>query len=127
MREQQGGHSFPRPAPSSPRKVRHTLVPTLSYDPATTSKILKVCKAHSTTLSNAVFALCNIAWIRSSGIEEAREKGLRGRGAEEVETSLLPINIYSAVNVRGIFMEWGEPKKEGEEKDWYALAIGYYK
>ncbi|GAA6061049.1 hypothetical protein JCM10212_004623 [Sporobolomyces blumeae] len=96
-----GGHAFLR-AKLGPR---HTVVPTRSYTVSETTQILERCKAHSSTFSNAVFALSNLAYIRSTPEERRSDK--------------LPVNLYSALNVRGFL------KKE-EARDWYHLAIGYY-
>jgi hypothetical protein len=45
---------------------RHTIVPTVPFDPERTKKILKNCKAHGVSISAALFAICNIAWARVS-------------------------------------------------------------
>ncbi|GAA5894333.1 hypothetical protein JCM5296_005141 [Sporobolomyces johnsonii] len=96
-----GGQSFPR----AKRGTRHTLVPTVSYDSAKTKRILATCKAHGSTIANAVFALSNLAYIRSTP-------------KEQLDVSL-PSMIYSALNVRPFL------KKE-DQRDFYHIAIGYY-
>jgi len=98
----QGGQSFPRAS----RGPRHTLVPTVSYSSSDSSKILKTCKQNSSTIASALFALSNLAFIRSTPPEKLNKK--------------FPTNLYSALNVRG-FLE----KEEG--RDEYHIAIGYYK
>jgi hypothetical protein len=55
-----------------------------------------------------LFALSSLAYIRSTPVEKLNKE--------------LPTNLYSALNVRG-FLE----KEEQGERDWYHLAIGYYK
>ncbi|BGP28788.1 hypothetical protein JCM10296v2_000524 [Rhodotorula toruloides] len=97
-----GGHAFPR----ARLGTRHTLVPTVSYPADQTKRILAICKAHGSTIAHAMFALSNIAYIRSSGKEMGEGK--------------LPIMLYSALNVRPFL------KKETNPVDWYHIAIGYY-
>lgn len=98
----QGGQSFPR----AKRGNRHTLVPTVCYDSAKTKRILATCKAHGSTIANAIFALSNLAYIRSMP-------------KEQLDVTL-PSMIYSALNVRPFL------KKE-DQRDYYHIAIGYYK
>jgi len=71
----QGGHAFTR-ANHGPRR---TVVPTVSFDEAKTKRILKTCKERGVSISNAVFALCNLAWARMM-IEDAEGKEI-GYGA----------------------------------------------
>lgn len=54
-----------------------------------------------------MFALSNIAYLRSAGKEKDEGK--------------LPVMLYSALNVRPFL------KKETNPVDWYHIAIGYYK
>ncbi|GAA5918840.1 hypothetical protein JCM1841_002765 [Sporobolomyces salmonicolor] len=96
-----GGQSFPR----AKRGNRHTLVPTVCYDSAKTKRILATCKAHGSTIANAIFALSNLAYIRSMP-------------KEQLDVTL-PSMIYSALNVRPFL------KKE-DQRDYYHIAIGYY-
>ncbi|KAI5478834.1 hypothetical protein MNV49_004566 [Pseudohyphozyma bogoriensis] len=96
-----GGQTFPRPACKS--FDRHTLVPTISYSSSDTKTILGTCKKNASTISHAVFALVNVAFIRS-GVATNKE---------------LPMMVYSALNVR----PW--LKKDACE-DWFHIAIGYY-
>lgn len=44
--------------------TRHTLVPTMAYDPDATRLALAKCKANGVTVAHAVFALCAVAWAR---------------------------------------------------------------
>lgn len=46
---------------------RHTIVPTVSFDEQRTKAILKACKAHGVSISTALFAICNLAWIKTCG------------------------------------------------------------
>lgn len=55
-----GGQSFPRAS----AKERRTIVPTVSFDEDRTKAMLKACKAHGVSISAALFALCNIVWVR---------------------------------------------------------------
>ncbi|GAA6006593.1 hypothetical protein JCM10207_004987 [Rhodosporidiobolus poonsookiae] len=95
-----GGHAFPR----AKRGVRKTLVPTVSYDSDKTKRILATCKSRGSTISHAVFALCNVAFVRS--VKEERRK------------PEMPVMIYSALNVRGFLKK--------DDADPYHIAIGYY-
>ncbi len=99
-----GGHAFQR----AKLGERKTIVPTVSWDGAKTKKILANCKAHGATIATAVFALSNIAYIRST--PEGTGKGERDER--------LPVMLYSALNVRPFLQNEG---------DWYHIAIGYYK
>ncbi|KAF8311623.1 hypothetical protein DL93DRAFT_2229554 [Clavulina sp. PMI_390] len=55
-----GSQIFPRSKASS----RKTRVATVSFDAGRTKLMLKKCKSEGVTISNAMFALCNIAWCR---------------------------------------------------------------
>ncbi|GAA5843624.1 hypothetical protein JCM5353_007284 [Sporobolomyces roseus] len=96
-----GGQSFPRASLGT----RHTLVPTVSYSSTDSSKILQTCKQNSSTIASALFALSNLAYIRSTPSDQLNKR--------------LPTNLYSALNVRGFLEE--EPGR-----DEYHIAIGYY-
>ncbi|GAA5896360.1 uncharacterized protein JCM6883_006879 [Sporobolomyces salmoneus] len=96
-----GGQAFTR-ASLGPRL---TLVPTVSYSPLDSTKILSTCKSHGSTIASALFALSNLAYIRSTPIDKLNQE--------------LPTNLYSALNIRGIL-------EKAEKGDWYHLAIGYY-
>ncbi|KAJ7446506.1 hypothetical protein B0H11DRAFT_2085053 [Mycena galericulata] len=95
-----GGQSFPRRF-GNPRK---TVVPTVSIDPERTKIILKKCKAQSTSISSAMFAICNIAWAKTCD-----------RNWE------LPTMMYSALNLRSVLTA----SKALNDSYWY-LAIGYF-
>lgn len=98
----QGGQTFARAS----RGPRHTVVPTVSFSLAESKRILSKCKSHGSTIASALFALSNLAYIRSTPADRMLKA--------------LPTNFYSALNVRGILC--GQ-----ERKDPYHLAIGYYK
>ena len=55
-----GGHALPKVS----TKERRTIVPTISFDEDRTKAMLKACKAHGVSISVALFALCNIVWVR---------------------------------------------------------------
>jgi len=59
---EQGGHTFPRQF----SVTRRTITPVLSFDEKTTKIILNRCKSHGVSISSALFALCNIAWSKTS-------------------------------------------------------------
>lgn len=82
-------------------------MPTISYDSTATKKALSACKKNSTTISHALFALSNIAYIRSTPAGE-------GKGERKER---LPSMLYSALNVRPFLKGSG---------DHFHIAIGYY-
>ncbi|EIW64280.1 uncharacterized protein TRAVEDRAFT_68128 [Trametes versicolor FP-101664 SS1] len=96
-----GGQVFPR----RKHPERHTVVPTVSVPEERTKAILKKCKAHGVSISAALFAVCNVAWARTSG------------GA-----SVAPTLMYSALNLRPYF---SVPRPAPRDSYWY-LAIGYF-
>ncbi|GAA5849079.1 hypothetical protein JCM3766R1_002291 [Sporobolomyces carnicolor] len=96
-----GGQTFARAS----RGPRHTVVPTVSFSLAESKRILSKCKSHGSTIASALFALSNLAYIRSTPADRMLKA--------------LPTNFYSALNVRGIL-------RGQERKDPYHLAIGYY-
>ncbi|KAI0031413.1 hypothetical protein K488DRAFT_52118 [Vararia minispora EC-137] len=100
LQKQIGGHSFPRCA----NPVRHTIVPTLSFDEGTTKAMLNKCKAENVSIAAAVFAICNIVWARMS---------LRDR-------QTLPTMVYAAMNIRPSLMP--RPKNDS----YWFLAVGYF-
>ncbi|KAK0465568.1 uncharacterized protein EV420DRAFT_1514945 [Desarmillaria tabescens] len=77
-----GGHTFPR----------------------RTKKMLKTCKAHGVSISSAYFALCNIAWARTTDSKWE-----------------VPSMMYSALNLRPNL----NANKALNDSYWY-LAIGYF-
>ncbi|KAJ7293723.1 hypothetical protein C8J57DRAFT_35901 [Mycena rebaudengoi] len=95
-----GGHSFPRRS----GKTRRTIVPTVAIDAERTKLILKKCKSHSVSISAALFAVCNIAWAKTSN-----------------QNWELPTMMYSALNLRSILTA----SKALNDSYWY-LAIGYF-
>ncbi|KAJ3787143.1 hypothetical protein GGU10DRAFT_417189 [Lentinula aff. detonsa] len=74
-----GGHSFPRRRGDD----RRTVVPTVAFDEARTRQVLKLCKSHNLSISSALFAICNIAWLRTRN-----------------DDPHLPTMMYSALNLR---------------------------
>lgn len=95
-----GGHTFPRRC-KGPRK---TITPLISLDNETTKNILKTCKSHGVSFSSALFALCNIAWAKTSG-----------------KNPRMPMMMYSAVNLRPYLL--ANPILHDS---YYYLAIGYF-
>lgn len=104
QRRQVGGHELPR------RKIgpRHTVVPTISFDTAKTKQILSNCKAHGTTISNAIISLINLAYIRINPTLDNQ----------------LPMLLYSAMSIRSQ-LKSGQADRQ-TQKDHYKLAISYY-
>ncbi|QRV78000.1 hypothetical protein RhiJN_06015 [Ceratobasidium sp. AG-Ba] len=101
-KKQIGGQAFARVK----NPIRKTVVPTVSFDEARTKKILSKCKTNGVSVSNAIFALCNIAWARMVQKKEG--------GAE------LPSLFYTALNTR--------PWQDGlsKEESFFRLCIGYF-
>ncbi|KAF9270635.1 hypothetical protein L218DRAFT_889237 [Marasmius fiardii PR-910] len=95
-----GGHSFPR----CHGNERHTIVPTVSFDEERTKKILKACKTHGVSISSALFAICSIAWAKTSGAKWE-----------------LPIMMYSALNLRP-YLTIERPISDS----YWFIAIGYF-
>ncbi|KAF7981093.1 hypothetical protein HWV62_34793 [Athelia sp. TMB] len=91
-----GGHAFSRRSSSS----RHTVTRVVSFDAARTKAILQQCKSHGVSVSAALFAICNVAWIR--------------RTPSNAE---LPMLFYSALNMR--------PYVPTRDSYWF-LAVGYF-
>ncbi|PPQ78049.1 hypothetical protein CVT25_015594 [Psilocybe cyanescens] len=95
-----GGHMFPRQS----RGRVHTIVPSIAIDGENTKKILANCKRHGVTISSALFAICNIAWYKTSS-----------------STWELPMMMYSALNMRPNLIA----DKRLNDSYWF-LAIGYF-
>ncbi|KAF5384779.1 hypothetical protein D9615_001268 [Tricholomella constricta] len=85
-----GGHTFPRMS--------------VSIDESRTKGLLKRCKARGVSISSALFAICNIAWAKTSG-----------------EKPELPTLMYSALNLRPYLMG----NKAMSDSYWF-VAIGYF-
>ncbi|THV07508.1 hypothetical protein K435DRAFT_788427 [Dendrothele bispora CBS 962.96] len=96
-----GGQAFPKK--KSPE--RETVVPTVSFDEERTKKILKACKAHGVSISSALFAICNIAWAKTSGVKWE-----------------LPMMMYSALNLRPYL---SSPSRQLSDSYWF-ISIGYF-
>ncbi|KAG9018752.1 hypothetical protein FRB90_010059 [Tulasnella sp. 427] len=99
-----GGHSLPR-AKGKPRK---TLVPTPSFDEATTKSILKKCKAQGVSISNALFALSALAWSRVQQRDQAKDF-----------RSDLPIMMYSALNLRPYL-------RSSPDLSYWFVSVGFF-
>jgi len=95
-----GGHTFLRRSGAS----RRTVVPTVAIDADHTKDLLKQCKAHGVSISSALFAICNIAWAKTSG-----------------QNPEMPMLMYSALNLRPYLMA----NKALNDSYWF-LAIGYF-
>ena len=95
-----GGHTFPRNS-TGPRR---TVTPVISLDEETTKIILKRCKSNGVSISSALFALCNIAWIKTSS-----------------QKPEMPMMMYSALNLRPYLLT----NSISSDSYWY-LAVGYF-
>ncbi|KAI0309592.1 hypothetical protein OF83DRAFT_1071827 [Amylostereum chailletii] len=98
--KQIGGHSFPRH--SDP--VRHTVVPTVSFDEHVTKAMLKKCKSEGVSIAAALFAICNIAWGKMTPREKTK----------------LPMMMYAAMNIRPCLVP-----RPLNDSYWF-LAVGYF-
>ncbi|KAK7058449.1 hypothetical protein VNI00_002083 [Paramarasmius palmivorus] len=95
-----GGHTFPKRSGNP----RHTIVPTVSFDEDRTKKILKNCKAHGVSISSALFAICSIAWAKTTDTKWE-----------------LPIMMYSALNLRP-YLSVERPLSDS----YWFISIGYF-
>ncbi|PPR02704.1 hypothetical protein CVT26_009807 [Gymnopilus dilepis] len=95
-----GGHAFPRKS----RGPRHTIVPTISFGPEETRKMLVNSKRRGVSISSALFAICNMAWART-----------------HPSNWDLPMMMYSALNMRPNLTA----DKALNDSYWF-LAIGYF-
>ncbi|CDO72966.1 hypothetical protein BN946_scf185007.g20 [Trametes cinnabarina] len=96
-----GGQVFPR----RKHPERLTIVPTISFPEERTKAILKKCKANGVSISAALFAICNVAWVRMGGGSKAA-----------------PTLMYSALNLRPYFTV----KPAAPWNSYWHLAIGYF-
>jgi len=99
MERQIGGQVFPR----KKDPVRHTVVPTTSFDGDLTKAMLKRCKAQGVSISSTMFAICNLAWARMSPREKQE----------------LPMMMYAPINIRPYF------PKPVKGSYWF-LSVGYF-
>ncbi|EKM84094.1 hypothetical protein AGABI1DRAFT_104077 [Agaricus bisporus var. burnettii JB137-S8] len=95
-----GGQSFPKVH----HPLRHTVVPTVSFDPLRTNSILRTCKTNGVSISSALFAICNIAWART-----------------HKKNPEAPVMMYTALNLRPYL----KAEKALNDSYWF-LAIGYF-
>ncbi|KAH7100324.1 hypothetical protein BKA62DRAFT_706675 [Auriculariales sp. MPI-PUGE-AT-0066] len=95
-----GGHSFPR---AESKKDRQTILQTKTFDRATTTQMLRKCKANGVSISTALFAACSIAWARTKTASS--------------QPPTLPMMMYSAMNLR--------PYLPKPESYWF-LSVGYF-
>ncbi|GJE85813.1 hypothetical protein PsYK624_018920 [Phanerochaete sordida] len=96
-----GGQAFPK----RKHPERHTIVPTISFPEDRTKVMLKKCKAKGVSISAALFAICNVAWARTS--DSSKE---------------LPALMYSALNLRPYFTV----KRPSPWDSYWFISIGYF-
>ncbi|KEI41481.1 uncharacterized protein L969DRAFT_85261 [Mixia osmundae IAM 14324] len=111
-----GGQTLPR----EKRGARKTLVPTISYSPEDSAKIVKSCKAHGVSIAHAAFALVNIAHLRMQQRAEASAKP---------HNPALPTMLYSALNLRpqlAPLPKTGDETLDAIVPSYFSIAIGYY-
>ncbi|TDL25331.1 hypothetical protein BD410DRAFT_896234 [Rickenella mellea] len=94
-----GGHAIPRKKATS----AHSVFINVPFDEKRTRQILQTCKSNGVSVSNALFAICDIAWAKMT-----------------TPNPELPILLYSAMNLRPYFT----PSKENQS--YWFLSIGYF-
>ncbi|KAJ7449307.1 hypothetical protein FB451DRAFT_755779 [Mycena latifolia] len=99
-----GGHVFPR-IPS--RATKHVLART-QFDVRETAALLAKCKEQRVTLPNVMFALCNLAWIRTAD-----------NHPEFAASKTLPMMMYTALSLRR-YLTPSSPLSS-----YMSLALGY--
>ncbi|KAG9043517.1 hypothetical protein FS837_009465 [Tulasnella sp. UAMH 9824] len=101
-REQIGGHTFPRRMGSK----RRVTVQTFTFDEFTSRAALHQCKAQGVSVSNALFALCALAWSRTQ-----LQRGMELRAD-------LPILMYTALNLRPYMLPL--------DSSYWMTALGFF-
>ncbi|KAG8918261.1 hypothetical protein FRC01_001955 [Tulasnella sp. 417] len=101
-REQIGGHALPR----TTGMKRKEIVQAITFDEFTSRTILQKCKSQGVSFSNALFALCALAWSRTQ-----LERGV------ELRTDL-PIMMYSAINLRPYLLP--------SDSSYWMPALGFF-
>ncbi|KAG8948423.1 hypothetical protein FRC04_009793 [Tulasnella sp. 424] len=97
-----GGHVLPRTKGAK----RKAVVRTIAFDEATSRTILRKCKSQGVSFSNALFALCALAWTRTQ-----LERGV------ELRTDL-PIMMYTALNLRPYLLP--------SDSSYWSPALGFF-
>ncbi|KAG8948407.1 hypothetical protein FRC04_009777 [Tulasnella sp. 424] len=97
-----GGHVLPRTEGAN----RKMTVQTITFDESTSRTILRKCKSQGVSVSNAMFALCALAWTRTQ-----LERGV------ELRTDL-PIMMYTAINLRPYLLP-------SDSSYWFS-ALGFF-
>ncbi|KIO16701.1 hypothetical protein M407DRAFT_85718 [Tulasnella calospora MUT 4182] len=97
-----GGHALPRTMEGK-RKVT---VQTFTFDEFTSRTILQTCKSQGVSVSNALFALCALAWSRTQ-----LERG------SQLRTDL-PIMMYTALNLRPYTLPF--------DSSYWMTALGFF-
>ncbi|KAF8323806.1 hypothetical protein DL93DRAFT_2104111 [Clavulina sp. PMI_390] len=110
-----GSHVFPRPKAAT----RNDDVWKVTFSRDLTKRALARCKNQRVTLSNAVFAATNFAWIRAQRILRERE----GRGHDR-DHEKSPMLLYSAINV-GPVVRREEPFSQSTPHNHFHLALAY--
>ncbi|KAK4057560.1 hypothetical protein OIO90_001205 [Microbotryomycetes sp. JL221] len=105
QRQQIGGHTLPRQRVGP----RETVVPTIAFDEVKTKQMLAACKAHGTTISNAVMSLVNLAYIRTK---------------PNLDRTLSQM-FYSAMSIRS-HLQPKVPLDVNAHQDHFKIAISYY-
>lgn len=80
----------------------------MSFDIAKTKTILAKCKSERVTISNAIFVICNFAWIRTL------------RAAGMAQNPEVPMMMYTAVSLRPFF------QKPLSHESFLFLSVSYF-
>ncbi|KAJ7125782.1 hypothetical protein C8R43DRAFT_1029260 [Mycena crocata] len=100
-----GGHVIPR-AKSTTTKPRLGTDPRLisvKFTPAQTVAILRRCKREKVTLQNAIFALCNLAWLRLCAAPASARAAISPAAQADLQRAApahLPVMMYTAISIR---------------------------
>ncbi|KAF7322184.1 hypothetical protein MKEN_00742800 [Mycena kentingensis (nom. inval.)] len=106
-----GGQVFPRMPNKKTKDIRLLRI---KFPQDQTAAIFARCKAQRVTFGNAVFALCNIAWMR-----------LCAARPELAAANSPPTLMYTAISLRGALP--GLPiAREGDDAPDLSLALGYH-
>lgn len=80
-----GGHAFPK----VPSDTHRSVIMNASFDATKTAAILAKCRSERVTVSNALFVICNFAWIST----------MRALGLTD-NSETLPMMMYTALSLR---------------------------
>ncbi|KIJ46118.1 hypothetical protein M422DRAFT_29494 [Sphaerobolus stellatus SS14] len=85
-----GDHTLPR-LPADPSRPLHTKFVEHTFTEEQSKDVLKKCKQHGVSINNMLIAICGASWSK------LKEKE---RVAKNAERNLLPLMLYTAINLR---------------------------